>query len=243
MARHDQDDDSNEEHRLMSADDLLAPPVSGPRAPLPADALDAFSAVVRERRSVRRFRTDPLPDGVLDRILEAGLWAPSPHGAQPWRYAVVTRAETKACLADAMAADWRHNLEMDGQPDDVITARLDGSRRRLLEAPAHVIVCLYAVELDRYPDPERAAAERIMAIQSLGACAQTMLLTAYALGVDAGWMCAPLFCPEVVVETLGLDPLLTPHGLLAIGHAAADPRRRPRRPLATLVAFDDRARR
>jgi nitroreductase len=79
-----------------------------------------------------------------------------------------------------------------------------------------------------------------MAVQSLGACVQTMLLSAYALGVDAGWMCAPLFCPEIVVAALTLDPQLTPHGLLAIGHAAADPKRRPRRPLQTLIVWDDR---
>jgi nitroreductase len=67
-----------------------------------------------------------------------------------------------------------------------------------------------------------------------------MLLTAYALGIDAGWMCAPLFCPEIVVGALDLDPQLIPHGLLAMGHAATDPKRRPRRPLGTLVVWDDR---
>jgi F420 biosynthesis protein FbiB-like protein len=139
-----------------------------------------------------------------------------------------------------MAANWRHNLEMDGQPLEVVEGRLAGSRRRLLEAPALVIICLYTAELERYPDPERAAAEETMAVQSLGACVQTMLLSAYALGVDAGWMCAPLFCPEIVVAALTLDPQLTPHGLLAIGHAAADPKRRPRRPLQTLIVWDDR---
>jgi F420 biosynthesis protein FbiB-like protein len=207
---------------------------------LDAPALDAFERVVRGRRSVRRFRPEPIPDDVLQRVLEAGLWAPSPHGTQPWRFVVITRDAHKTRLADAMAADWRRNLEMDAEPSEVIESRLAGSRRRLLEAPALVIVCLYTAELDRYPDPARAAAERTMAVQSLGACVQTMLLTAYALGIDAGWMCAPLFCPEVVVAALDLDPALTPHGLLALGHAAADPKRRPRRPLETLVVWDDR---
>jgi F420 biosynthesis protein FbiB-like protein len=141
-----------------------------------------------------------------------------------------------------MADSWRANLNMDHEPPEVIAARLQGSRRRLLEAPALVIICLYTADLDRYPDPQRAAAERTMAVQSLGACVQTMLLTTYALGLDAGWMCAPLFCPETVVAALGLDPALTPHGLLAIGHAAADPKRRPRRPLETLIVWDDRER-
>lgn len=211
-----------------------------PRSPLNVASLDDFERVVRGRRSVRRFRPDPVPDDVIEQIIDAGGWAPSPHGTQPWRFAVLTRQETKERLATAMGDTWRHNLEMDNEPPEVIEGRLAGSRRRLLEAPVLILVSLYTEDLDRYPDPERAAAERTMAVQSLGACVQNMLLAAYALGVDGGWMCAPLFCPEVVVGALDLDQRLTPHALLAIGHAAADPKRRPRRPAQTMLAFDDR---
>lgn len=218
---------------------ISAPPPQ-PRDSLEPDSLADFDALVRGRRSVRRFRSEPVADEIINRVLDAGLWAPSPHGTQPWRFAVLQSAETRTCLADAMAASWRHNLAMDGESEDVILARLQGSRRRLLEAPTLILVSLYTHDLDRYPDPERAAAERTMAIQSLGACVQNMLLTAYANGIDAGWMCAPLFCPEVVVDALGLDTALEPHALIALGHAAADPKRRPRRSRGTLVVFDDR---
>lgn len=211
-----------------------------PRVPLDPATLDALAHVVRHRRSVRRFLPDPVADDVIERVLEAGLWAPSPHGTQPWRFAVITRPENREHLANAMGASWRHNLEMDDDPPEVIEARLAGSRRRLLEAPVLILISLCTSELDRYPDPERAAAERTMAVQSLGACVQNMLLTAYAAGIDAGWMCAPLFCPDVVVAAIGLDADLEPQGLIAMGHAAADPRRRPRRPLPTLVVSDDR---
>jgi coenzyme F420-0:L-glutamate ligase / coenzyme F420-1:gamma-L-glutamate ligase len=216
------------------------PPELIPRQPLDGPSLDAFEQVVRGRRSVRRFRDDPVPDEIVERIVEAGNWAPSPHGTQPWRFAVITRHETKERLATAMGATWRRNLEMDNEPLKVIEGRLAGSRRRLLEAPLLILVSLCTDDLDRYPDAERAAAERTMAIQSLGACVQNMLLAAYAHGIDGGWMCAPLFCPEIVVEALALDPLLTPHALLAMGHAAADPKRRPRRPSGVMIVFDDR---
>lgn len=220
--------------------DFINAPPSTTRRPLDPSALAAFETVIRGRRSVRRFLPDPVPNEVIERIIDAAGWAPSPHGTQPWRFAVLTRPETKERLADAMGSTWRHNLEMDDEPAEVIAARLAGSRRRLLEAPVLILVSLFTDDLDRYPDPDRAAAERTMAIQSLGACVQNMLITAFALGVDSGWMCAPLFCPDVVVEVLGLDPRLTPHALLAIGHAAADPKRRPRRPQEILVTFDDR---
>ena len=50
-----------------------------------------------------------------------------------------------------------------------------------------------------------------------------MLLAAYDLGLDAGWMCAPLFCPEEVVEALALDQALVPHALLTLGYAERPP--------------------
>jgi coenzyme F420-0:L-glutamate ligase / coenzyme F420-1:gamma-L-glutamate ligase len=218
----------------------LAAPQADTRVALDDDALAAFDQVIRERRSVRRFRPESVEDAIIEGVLEAGLWAPSPHGTQPWRFVVLTHEANRALLADAMADAWRHNLAMDAEPAEEIEGRLAGSRRRLLETPVLLVVCLYTAELDRYPDPDRATAERTMAVQSLGACVENMLLAAYARGIDAGWMCAPLFCPEAVVAALDLDPALIPHGLIAMGHAAANPRRRPRRTLETLVVFDDR---
>jgi len=219
----------------------IKPPEPTPRAPLDPATMATFERMLRERRSVRRFRDEPIDPAIVDRVLEAGLWAPSPHGTQPWRFVVITQLANRELLADAMAESWRHNLEMDQEPVEVIEGRLAGSRRRLIEAPVLIIICLYTGDADRYPDPDRAESERTMAIQSLGACVENMLLSAYANGIDAGWMCAPLFCPDIVVAALDLDPTLTPHGLIAMGHAAANPKRRARRSLDTLVVWDDRA--
>ncbi len=195
--------------------------------------------LIRGRRSVRRFRPDPVPRDAIEQILEAGRWAPSPHGSQPWRFAVLTQREIKQRLADAMGSAWQHNLAMDGQAPDIIEARLAASRRRLIEAPVLILVCLFLRDLDRYPDPDRQQAETTMAIQSLGAAAQNILLMAYRLGLDVGWMCAPLFCPAVVQDVLELEADLIPHALLQVGYAAADPKRRDRRPLSELIVKYD----
>ena len=193
---------------------------------------------VRGRRSVRRYLARAIPEELVDRVLEAGRWAPSPHGRQPWRFAVITKEETKERLAEAMGEEWRANLEMDGQSPGVVEKRLEGSRRRLLDAPVLVLLCLYLEELDVYPDADRQQGETTMAVQSLGAAAQNMLLAAYDLGLDSGWMCAPLFCPEKVVEALGLDPKLIPHALLTLGYAEGDPpKRRGRKPLDELIIY------
>jgi coenzyme F420-0:L-glutamate ligase / coenzyme F420-1:gamma-L-glutamate ligase len=200
--------------------------------PRPVD----LSGIIQGRRSVRAFATRPVPRKTVERAIAAAGWAPSPHGRQPWRFAVVERPERKRALADAMAATWQAQLELDGQESEIVQLRLAKSRERLLTAPVLVIGCLSLAGLDVYPDADRQAAETTMAIQSFGAAIQNLLLTIYAEGLDAGWMCAPLFCPEIVRDALELDAALIPHALVPIGYAAKDPTRRGRLPLEQLIA-------
>ena len=188
------------------------------------------------RRSVRVFAPDPVPREVIERAIEAAGWAPSPHGRQPWRFAVVESAAAKQRLAADMAATWTEQLALDGQVPEIIAIRRAKSQERLVSTPCLIVPCLYVADLDRYPDDERNAAEVTMAIQSIGSAIQNLLLSVYAEGYDTGWMCAPLFCPEIVRASLGLDPALDPHAIITIGIAAKDPVRRPRRPVDDLIA-------
>ena len=200
---------------------------------------DDLATLLRSRRSVRKYQARPVSREQIEQILEAARWAPSPHGRQPWRFVVLTRQEPKLQLADRMGETWRQNLQMDGQEAEVVNIRLEKSRQRILTAPAIIIPCLYLEDMDHYPDEKRQADEKTMAIQSIGAAIQNMLLMAYDLGLDTGWMCAPLFCPEIVCDTLELDARLIPQALITVGYAAADPQRRERLPLSSLIVRFD----
>ena len=188
------------------------------------------------RRSVRAFSTQSIPRELIERAIEAAGWAPSPHGSQPWRFVVVESKERRYALADAMAATWRNQLTMDRQDLAELERRLARSMERLQRAPILVLVCLYMEDTQDYPDPDRQAAEQTMAVQSLGAATQNLLLSLHQQGLDAGWMCAPLFCPDVVRDVLGLGVDHQPHALIPVGRAAADPKRRPRRPISTIIS-------
>lgn len=197
-------------------------------------ASDLWS-VVRERSSARAFASTPIPASSIRRAIEAAGWAPSPHGTQPWRFAVVESEVERFRLAEAMAATWRAQLRLDGEDDATVERRLQRSRERLERAPILVVMCLYLGDSDTYPDQDRQDAETTMAIQSLGAAAQNFLLAVHAEGLDAGWMCAPLFCPDVVRSALDLDDELEPQALFPVGRAAASPRRRSRRSVQDLI--------
>jgi F420 biosynthesis protein FbiB-like protein len=138
-----------------------------------------------------------------------------------------------------MAGEWRRTLEMDGESAEVVEGRLRASRARILGTPVAIIACLYLEDLDTYPDPSRQQAEVTMAVQSLGAAIQNMLLSAYSLGLDTGWMCAPLFVPEVVRESLDLPPAFIPHALIQMGYGAQDPPRKEKKGLGELVVWYD----
>ncbi len=195
-----------------------------------------LAGIVQGRRSVRSFRPDPVSREAILRAVAAAGWAPSPHGTQPWRFVVLESRERRAELAEAMSASWRAQLSLDSQDPVEIERRVRNSRDRLITPPLLVLLCRYLPDTHAYPDPDRQLAEQTMATQSLGAAAQNFLLSLYADGLDAGWMCAPLFCPDLIVATLGLDPALEPHAFFPVGYAAKDPSRRPRRTADDLIA-------
>ncbi len=55
----------------------------------------ALLALMRTRRSIRRYRADPVPPDLLEQVLEAGRWAPSASNRQPWTFVVVQDAAVR----------------------------------------------------------------------------------------------------------------------------------------------------
>lgn len=188
--------------------------------------------IIKMRRSIRLYLNVPVPDEVLHRILEAARWGPSAHNRQPWRFAVVRDPMRRAGLAEAMGARLRADLAADGVDETQIDRQVTRSYQRIAGAPVVVVLFVSMVDMDQYPDAHRHHAEYIMAVQSVALAAQNMLLTAHAEEVGACWMCAPLFCPEVVRDELGLPPDWEAQGLITLGYAA-EQRERDRAPIET----------
>lgn len=109
---------------------------------------DAMSTL----RAVRKLRTDPIPDDVLDRVLQAACWAPTGGNQQPWKVIVVTDPALKAGLQDIYRPEWQRYLvgflaRLEGQPDDVVepwrrvATAGDYLADHLHEAPAILLFC------------------------------------------------------------------------------------------------------
>ena len=176
---------------------------------------------------------------VVEGLLEAAVTAPSPHNRQPWRFAVLVDPGARAELARAMGDRLRADRLADGDPLGAVEADVARSRARIEGAPVAILAALSMEGMDAYPDPRRAAAERLMAVQAVAAALQNLWLAAEAQGLGCSWMCAPLFCPEVARGALDLPQDWEPQALLLLGWPAAPGRPRPRRPLAELVVWRD----
>ena len=188
------------------------------------------------RRSLRRYEPRPVPPALIEQVLTAAIWAPSAHNRQPWRFAAVGDPMRKEGLAAAMGARLRHDLEADGVPEAAIAADVGRSYERITSAPVVIALCLSLVDMDSYPDPRRAEAEYIMAVQSTAMAGQNLLLAAHDAGLGACWMCAPLFCPDVVRNTLDLPDDWQPQGMITLGYPAQT-RSRTRHPLEKSVLW------
>jgi F420 biosynthesis protein FbiB-like protein len=148
---------------------------------------------------------------------------------------VVAQAKRRT-LADAMAARLQRDRLADGDDPAVVAADAARSIARLTEAPALVLVCLIMAEMDRYPDQRRAQAEFLMAVQSTAMAVQNLLLAAQSEGLGSCMLCAPLFCPDTVLEALGLPRDWQPQCLITLGWPANAGKTASRRPLSDVLA-------
>jgi F420 biosynthesis protein FbiB-like protein len=182
------------------------------------DSLMGALTVIHTRRSIRRYLDWPVPPALIDQLLDAATLAPSAHNCQPWRFVVIETAVVKAQLADRLGERLRADRRRDGAPIDRIERDAQHSRDRIVAAPLVIVVCLSLVDMDHHPDERRTALEKLMAIQSVAAGGQNLLLAAHELGLGACWMCAPLFAPDVVREVLDLPGDWDAQALITLGY-------------------------
>jgi len=188
--------------------------------------------LIKNRRSLRRYQPEAVPRQIIESILDAAIWAPSAHNRQPWRFAVIEQAATKDKLASSMGARLRSDLTADHVPKAIIEKDVSRSYDRIISAPVIIVLCLSMSDMDSYSDDGRNANEYTMAVQSTAMAGQNLLLVAPSLGLGACWMCAPLFCPDVVVDVLELPSDWQPQGMITLGYPAQE-RQKERHPLET----------
>ena len=195
--------------------------------------------IIKDRRSVREYSSKEISKEVLLRILEASRWAPSAHNAQPWRFIVIKDSALKHKIAEDMARRWNADLSKNGIPKEHRESLKEASVERFGNAPIIIVVCLAMEDMDEYPDDQRKKIEYVMAVQSVAAAIENVLLAAHGEGLGSCWFCAPLFCPDVVRKTLKIPRHIDPQALITLGYAVNKPNPPPRKSLENVI-YEDR---
>jgi coenzyme F420-0:L-glutamate ligase/coenzyme F420-1:gamma-L-glutamate ligase len=175
-----------------------------------------ITKAIRQRRSVRKYLPKVVPEALVLEVLEAAVWAPSAHNAQPWRFIVVSDSAVKKRLAEAMTACWAEDLAKDGRT--IETSEREFKTRRFSNTPVLIVACLSMEGMRKFPDEKRQGFERDLAMQSFGAALQNLLLAAYADGLGACWFSAPGFCKATVRKVLKIPETIEPQAIITMGY-------------------------
>jgi len=204
----------------------------------PAPDPEVLHAWLHSRISVRRFKNEPVPRPLLERVLETATWVPNAHNRQPWRFLALESAEARRRLVDAMAPDYQAALQRAGLSGDEIKVKTGKRAKRLLGAAVAVVLCYAADEMESYPDdPQRQRGEDLMGIQSVTLAGGQLLLAAHSQGLGGVWIGAPLFAQDAIRAAFELPGSWQPQGLVLLGYPAEIPAPRPRRPLDEITLY------
>lgn len=149
---------------------------------------------VRERRSIRKFKPDPIPEDVVEKLKEALIWAPSAGNLQARKFYFVFNNRIKEQLASAAL-----------------------NQRFIAKAPLSIVACTDSNIRMHYG--ERGVS--LYTIQDVAASIMGMMLVAHEEGLGSVWVGA--FHEQEVSRILNLPDNLEPVAIIPVGYPAAIP--------------------
>ncbi len=167
------------------------------------DLLDA----VAKRRSIRTYKKQDLPPGIIEKLLEAARQAPSAGNVQPWEFVVACTQKTKMDISQGAF----------GQKD-------------IQEASVVIVVCADEKRAaENYGDRGRT----LYCLQDTAAAIQNIMLTACSLGLGTCWIGA--FKEDEIRKIIKAPENMRPVALIPVGYPNESPDARPRRPINEIM--------
>jgi nitroreductase len=197
--------------------------------------LEVEEAISR-RRSVRRYLARPVPDEIMERILESARLAPSASNTQSWKFKAVKDVKARQELQGAA-----YGQGFIGEAPVVLVAcadigaygeRVAGAlqllRSRSVKCNLSTLLC--AVGSGNHEDEVRCITNAMI---NVAIAVQNMVLAAESLGLGTCWVRA--FEPDRVADMLSLPPECPPLFLLPLGYPGERPDPRPRKAMSGIL--------
>lgn len=151
-----------------------------------------LSEAVKDRRSIRSFKSKDVPEETVEKLIQAAMFAPSAGNIQPWEFVVIRNPEMKKKLV--VAAHEQLFLE---------------------QAPVVIVVCANEILSS---EGYGVRGKTLFCLQDTAAAIQNMLLTAYSFGLGTCWIGA--FEEEEVGRILKIPEGIRPIAIVPVGYPA-----------------------
>lgn len=171
--------------------------------------MNIFEAI-SGRRSIRKFKKEDVSDELIQKVVNAGIWAPSAGNVQAWEVVIVQDEEKRRKISE--------------------TAYM---RDFIAEAPVIMVSC---ANMERSATVYGKRGLDLYCIQDAACATQNMLLAAYALGLGTCWVGS--FDEEILMDLMDLPNFLRPVALVPMGYPDEKPYPPTRRNLEEFIHMD-----
>jgi nitroreductase len=179
--------------------------------------------VIKTRRSIRKYRCDPVDDKTLETLLEAARWAPSWKNNQCWRFVVVRDTVTKKRLADTLTSLAPINITIEA----------------IKEAPVLIVACAEVGKSgysSRQPDIPRTDKGEWWYMYDVALAMQNLVLTAHSLGL--GTVHIGEFDAKEAARIVDVSDGFCVVSMTPLGYPDEQPEVKPRKELSEIVFYD-----
>ena len=166
---------------------------------------------IKERRSIRAFKPQDVPEETVEKLVDAARHAPSAGNTQPWAFVIARKPETKKKLAKAAY-----------------------NQTFVEEAPVVIVVC---ADEKRSSTHYGRRGKTLYCIQDTAAATQNILLTAYSIGLGTCWVGA--FDEKEAKKALKTPNGIRPVAMIPIGYPNKAPSLRVRRPVNQIIHHEE----
>jgi nitroreductase len=202
------------------------------------EGTDSLFDAIYTQRAIRRWRPDPVPAGLIKRVVEAATKAPSGSNQQPWRFVVVSDAGKRAAISAALKR-WlesdeatREYFESGARSDDrSVRKMLSGAlslAENLAQAPVFIVPCMYGGQ----------RSDRLLTGSSIYPAVQNLLLAARGLGLGTVLTTFQARIEDAVRRELALPEDARPVALIPLGYPDADFGPTRRKPIEEVLYWE-----
>lgn len=192
--------------------------------------------LIKERKTIRKYKDKKIPKKIIDKIIEAGVWGPSVPSflaIQPWNFVVVQSKNMIEKLSDIIL------LKAKNSPVAVNVLLKSGGN--IIRRAQTVILVYNSDELDKIKHKYKTVYSSYKDIigfaqlSAISAAIQNMIIMAESLGVGSCWLDTPLFCKKEIAAVI--EPAGDLAAVLTFGYADEKGFRSPRKPKSEGVRY------